>query len=235
MRLKNNFVQVENNPAVIDKVNAVAAAFGWTVKNVQITYSEYTGSTGTASWTMEFRPALAPAVPGETVKYADITYQRDMDDPRYPEWVRLEREYNESLQNNRRLSAQEYRDMEQMEMAAFEKGNANAAFSTVAKCISLASPLIILIFLILMAYDGNLGVGLICVAVMVAMVLSFLLLFYLFTRMNPKAVSGYPPMAIEKERQKELEKNAAYQALLQKERSLAQKERDAILACARAL
>ena len=95
MRLENNFVQVENNPAVINNVNSVAAAFGWTVQSIQVTDSAVAYESGATGWTTEFGTFVTKTISIKRNTYASITYQRDMGDPAYQEWVALENEYNE--------------------------------------------------------------------------------------------------------------------------------------------
>lgn len=100
MRLENNFVQVENNPAVINKVNAVAAAFGWTVQSIQVTDTSVAYQSGAVGWTTEFGTFVNSTVTIKRTTYASITYQRDSDDPKYLQWVELEREYNAIEEKN---------------------------------------------------------------------------------------------------------------------------------------
>lgn len=94
MRLENNFVQVENNPMVINKVNSVAAAFGWTVQSIQVTDSAVAYESGAVGWTTEYSTFVQTKVKVDRRTYASITYQRDRDDSRYAQWLSLEREYN---------------------------------------------------------------------------------------------------------------------------------------------
>lgn len=94
MRLENNFVQVENNPVVINKVNSVAAAFGWTVQSIQVTDTSVAYQSGAVGWTTEFGTFVNSFVNIKRTTYASITYQRDRDDSKYSQWVALEREYN---------------------------------------------------------------------------------------------------------------------------------------------
>lgn len=94
MRLENNFVQVENNPVVINKVNSVAAAFGWTVLSIQVTDTSVAYQSGAFGWTTEFGTFVNSTFTIKRTTYASITYQRDMDDPKYSQWVELESEYN---------------------------------------------------------------------------------------------------------------------------------------------
>ena len=100
MRLENNFVQVENNPVVINKVNSVAAAFGWTVLSIQVTDTSVAYQNGAVGWTTEFGTFVNSTVTIKRTTYASITYQRDMDDPKYSQWVELESEYNAIEEKN---------------------------------------------------------------------------------------------------------------------------------------
>lgn len=95
MKLENNFVQVKNDPSVINEVNSVAAAFGWTVQSIQITDSSVAYESGAVGWTTEFGTFVNKTISIKRNTYASITYQRDMEDRAYQEWVALENEYNE--------------------------------------------------------------------------------------------------------------------------------------------
>ena len=120
MRLENNFVQVENNPVVINKVNSVAAAFGWTVQSIQVTDSAVAYSSGSVTWATEFGAFTNNNVSIQRTSYASISYQRDMDDPKYREWVKLENEYNSMLSRSF-LTDTEQRQYEQMRKEAEKK------------------------------------------------------------------------------------------------------------------
>lgn len=100
MKLETNFVQVQNNPAVVNKVNTLAAAWGWTVQSVQVTDTAVAYESGAIGWTTEFGTFVQKSISVNRTTYASITYQRDKDDPKYSQWVALENEYNEAERNS---------------------------------------------------------------------------------------------------------------------------------------
>lgn len=120
MRLENNFIQVENNPVVINKVNSVAAAFGWTVQSIQVTDSAVAYSSGSVTWATEFGAFTTNNVSVNRTTYASISYQRDMDDPKYKDWLSLENEYNE-MSVKSYLSSEEEKQLNQIRNNMLDK------------------------------------------------------------------------------------------------------------------
>lgn len=94
MRLETNFVQTANDPRIINRVNSIAAAFGWTVQSIQVTDSQVAYSNGSFGWVTEYGVFIQESVKHERTTYANIVYQRDTEDPRHPDWVELESEYS---------------------------------------------------------------------------------------------------------------------------------------------
>lgn len=96
MRLETKFVQVKNDPNVINAINNLAAIWGWTVQNVQVTDNKVTYEGNSSGWVNEYGAHITTEVITEHTNYASITYQRDMDHPNYARLRALEEDYNTS-------------------------------------------------------------------------------------------------------------------------------------------
>lgn len=94
MRFETKFVQVPNDPNRINTLNNMAAIWGWTVQNIQITDTKITLEGDSFGWITEYGTFSQKEVVTEHTNYASITYQRDMDHPHYEQLCALEREYN---------------------------------------------------------------------------------------------------------------------------------------------
>lgn len=95
MRLETKFVQVPNNPKTINAINNLAAVWGWTVQSIQVTDSKVSYEGDSYGWVSSYGAHVTREIITEHTNYASITYQRDMDSPKYAELSRLEAEYNE--------------------------------------------------------------------------------------------------------------------------------------------
>ena len=144
MRLENNFVQVENNPAVINKVNGVAAVFGWTVQSIQITDTAVAYESGSVGWTTEFGTIVNSTITVNRTTYASITYQRDMDDPKYKEWVAFENEYN-ALERKSFFTTEEISQLSEIKTAVGRKWSAGIVIPGIMFTAMMAMPAIITI------------------------------------------------------------------------------------------
>ncbi len=111
---------MENNPVVINKVNSIAATFGWTVQSIQVTDSAVAYSTGAVTWATEFGVFTNNNVSVERTTYASITYQRDREDPLYSQWLVLENEYNDMLGRSF-LDDKDHRRLEKIRQEATAK------------------------------------------------------------------------------------------------------------------
>lgn len=114
MRLETKFVQVKNDPNVINAINNLAAIWGWTVQNVQVTDNKVTYEGNSTGWVNEYGAHITTEVITEHTNYASITYQRDMDHPNYARLRALEEDYNTS-DNRDFLSKEEKAEMSQIE------------------------------------------------------------------------------------------------------------------------
>lgn len=216
MRLENNFVQVENNPVVINKVNSVAAAFGWTVQNIQVTDSAVAYESGAVGWTTEFGTFVNKTISIQRTTYASITYQRDMEDSRYKDWVKLEREYNDALAKTYLDSSEQLR-LKQIKDETVRKGTRIAQFLGVFAAILLfASDYIPPDFYVICLVGG--------------LLLAIAALYFILGKKGKGekvALSMYAKSA--------LVKNSEYNALLKKEDARRTQARTEILDQARAL
>lgn len=87
--IETKIVQVNNNPATINRSNEEWGSFGWNVLSVQVTHSQ---DTKTYSKGMDYYTGDR-TVETTTINYATITYQRDKSMPNYSRIVELENEY----------------------------------------------------------------------------------------------------------------------------------------------
>lgn len=94
MRFETKFIQVPNDPDRINALNNMAAVWGWSVQNIQITDNKVTREGDSFGWVTEYGSYKQKEVVTEHTNYASITYQRDMDHPHYAELCALEKEYN---------------------------------------------------------------------------------------------------------------------------------------------
>lgn len=92
--LETKIIQVENSPTTINNCNTEWGYFGWSVQNVQVTYSQDT-RTYTKGW-LDYQTG-SKTVETTTVNYATITYQRDKHMPNYQQIVKLENDYAELI------------------------------------------------------------------------------------------------------------------------------------------
>lgn len=92
--LETKIIQVENDPATINRSNELWGQFGWNVQNVQITHSQNT-KTYSSAWD-QLGGNTSQTVETTTINYATITYQRDKGMPNYAQIAELERQFNEA-------------------------------------------------------------------------------------------------------------------------------------------
>lgn len=94
MRLETRFVQVPNDPQTINAINNLAAVWGWTVQSIQVTDSKISYEGDSTGWISDYGAYVQMQIITEHTNYASITYQRDMDDPKYEKLSFLEEKYN---------------------------------------------------------------------------------------------------------------------------------------------
>lgn len=93
MRLEYKFERISNDPEEINRVLETDSAWGWQVVNLQVIdrKSVYQGNTfGIAT---QYGTYTVTQMVHDHKMYANITYSRDVDEPRYPRWRELEGEY----------------------------------------------------------------------------------------------------------------------------------------------
>lgn len=218
MRLENNFVQVENNPIVINKVNSIAATFGWTVQSIQVTDSAVAYSTGAVTWATEFGAFTNNNVSVERTTYASITYQRNMDDPRYSKWAVLENEYN-ALEARSFLTNEEQKEIDAIMNKIVMEGKLLFGFG---KFLFLAIAIALTIYGIKIGQEDS-EMSMLC---FVGCFL-FVGLFYLVHRFIKVTKDNVQPNA--------LEKNERYLQIRKNENSRKNAEKAAVLARARTI
>lgn len=93
MRLEYKFERISNDPEEINRVLETDSAWGWQVVNLQVidTKSVYQGNTyGVVT---QYGAYSVTEMVHDRTTYANITYSRDVDEPRYQRWCELEEEY----------------------------------------------------------------------------------------------------------------------------------------------
>ena len=93
MRMEYKFERISNDPDEINRVLETDSAWGWQVVNLQVidTTSVYQGSTyGVVT---QYGSYDVTEMVHDRTTYANITYTRDVDEPRYQRWCELEDEY----------------------------------------------------------------------------------------------------------------------------------------------
>lgn len=131
MRLETKFVQVPNDPEHINAINNLAAVWGWTVQNIQVTDSKITYEGDSHGWVTDYGYYGTTERITEHTNYASITYQRDMDNPKYEQLTALEDAYN-SCTGKQYLTQEEQQRLSNAKLAVDAKRSKLIIYGMVA-------------------------------------------------------------------------------------------------------
>ncbi len=151
MRLETKFVQVPNDPQHINAINNLAAVWGWTVQNVQITDSKIAYEGDSHGWMTDYGYFGSTEIITEHTNYASITYQRDMDDPKYPQLTALEAAYND-CEGKQYLTDEEQKRLADAEQKVDKQRSKYQKLAIISVCISIVFSIIIKEFAVPILY-----------------------------------------------------------------------------------
>lgn len=93
MRLEYKFERISNDPDEINRVLETDSAWGWQVVNLQVIDRKNVYQGNTFGVVTQYGSFSTTEMVHDHTAYVNITYSRDVDEPRYQRWCALEEEY----------------------------------------------------------------------------------------------------------------------------------------------
>ena len=93
MRLEYKFERISNDPDEINRVLETDSAWGWQVVNLQVIDRKNVYQGNTYGVVTQYGSFSTTEMVYDHTAYVNITYSRDVDEPRYQRWCALEEEY----------------------------------------------------------------------------------------------------------------------------------------------
>ena len=93
MRMEYKYERISNDPDEINRVLETDSAWGWQVVNLQVIDSKSVYQGNTYGVVSQYGAYTVTEMVHDRTTYANITYSRDVEEPRYQRWCELEEEY----------------------------------------------------------------------------------------------------------------------------------------------